>query len=140
LIPPELEGTQSTMTIGIDLVAAVVGLIAIFAHLFNKVRRLVKLSRRILELQLEHLGFQRKIAELARAARQNLPAHRREMLDDCIRMCQENYSVMEAILLKIQASRFKHGRALLESSHMRQLQKASEASTERLKYLLDSNQ
>jgi hypothetical protein len=48
--------------------------------------------------------------------------------------------MMEVTLLKIQASRFKHGRALLESFHMKQLQKASEASTERLKNFLVSNQ
>jgi hypothetical protein len=128
------------MTIGIDVISAVIGLIAIFSHLVNKVRGLVKLSRRVLEMRLENLDFQRKISELAHAARSSLPLHRREMLDDCVQMCQENYRLMEVILLKIQASRFKHGRALLESFSMRELQKASEASTGRLQFLLVSNQ
>jgi hypothetical protein len=72
------------MTIGIGIVSAVVGVIAVFAHLVNKVRRLVKLSRRILEMRLEHLDFQRKLSELAWAARQSLPLHRGETLDDCV--------------------------------------------------------
>lgn len=123
-----------TMTVGLDLVAAVVGVTDFFSHVLNRLRKLINMSQSLLKLLFDSSDFHKHFQYLATNHRVNLAAQHGNaspevtFLDKCTDTCKETYDRLQLRLLKVQDSRCKVYRAFREKDGINELTRLAQKS------------
>jgi hypothetical protein len=126
------------MTAGLDLAAAIIGIMAFFGHLLNKFKKLITMSRACLKMLVDSSRFQEHLRFLADTHRARLISHhgpqsqQAQMLDRCIAACEGAFEQLHSRLRRIENSRWKLGRAFIEQGSVDRLNMAMQNSNTQL--------